>query len=247
MPDEVILRITRYRPEQSPLPFHEDFTVPFRKDMMVLDALNYIKDHMDGSLAFRWSCRMGICGSCGASVEGSPRLTCETFLREIRRPIVRVGPLSYFPVIKDLVIDMDDFMEKLRGVKPWIIRGEQKPLEQGEYTQLPEQVEQYRQQSLCINCMICYAACPVYGLEPEFVGPAALALAYRYNRDTRDHGTRERLTGLIGKGGLWECTYVGECSVVCPKNVDPAGAIQRLKAPGAIQAANVLLPPILRR
>ncbi|MEE8198966.1 MAG: succinate dehydrogenase iron-sulfur subunit [Thermoplasmata archaeon] len=247
MPDEVVLRLTRYRPEQSPLPFHEDFTVPFQKDMMVLDALNYIKDHMDGSLAFRWSCRMGICGSCGATVDGTPRLTCETYLHEVRKPIIRVGPLAHFPVIKDLVIDMDDFMEKLRRVMPWIVRGGQKSLEEGEYRQLPAQVELYRQQSLCINCMICYSGCPVYGMEPEFIGPAALALAYRYNLDTRDHGSRERLAGVIGKDGLWECTYIGECSVVCPKNVDPAGAIQRLKAPGAIQALNVLLPPMLRR
>jgi fumarate reductase iron-sulfur subunit len=247
MADEIVLRVTRYRPDQSPLPFHEDFTVPFQKDMMVLDALNYVKDHMDGSLAFRWSCRMGICGSCGATVEGTPRLTCETFLHEIRKPIIRVGPMSHFPVIKDLVVDMDDFMEKLRRVMPWIVRGDQKPLEEGEHRQLPAQVELYRQQSLCINCMICYAGCPVYGLEPEFIGPAALALAYRYNQDTRDHGSKERLGQLIGQSGLWECTYIGECSVVCPKNVDPAGAIQRLKAPGAIQAMNVLLPPMLRR
>ncbi|MDX1534071.1 MAG: succinate dehydrogenase iron-sulfur subunit [Thermoplasmata archaeon] len=247
MANDVVLRLTRYRPEQSPLPFHQDFTVPYRDDMMVLDALSYIKDELDGSVAFRWSCRMGICGSCAATVEGNPVLTCETFLHEVKRPIIRVEPLAHFPIIKDLVIDMDGFMEKLQQVKPWIIRGSQKPLAEGEYHQLPEQVEQYRQQSLCINCMICYAGCPVYGLEPEFVGPAALALAYRYNADTRDHGSRERLAGVIGKGGLWECTYVGECSVVCPKNVDPAGAIQRLKAPGAIQAANLLLPPMLRR
>ncbi|MFQ5920350.1 MAG: 2Fe-2S iron-sulfur cluster-binding protein, partial [Thermoplasmata archaeon] len=170
MAEEIVLRVTRYRPEQSPLPFHEDFTVPFRRDMMVLDALAYVKDHMDGSLAFRWSCRMGICGSCGADVDGTARLTCATFLHELRGPIVRVGPLNHFPIIKDLVVDMDDFMEKLQLVKPWIIRDDEKPLEQGEYIQLPEQVELFRQQSLCINCMICYAACPVYGLEPEFIG-----------------------------------------------------------------------------
>ncbi|MFQ6013070.1 MAG: succinate dehydrogenase iron-sulfur subunit [Thermoplasmata archaeon] len=247
MADEVVLRVTRYRPEQSLLPFQEDFTVPFRRDMMVLDALSYVKDHMDGSLAFRWSCRMGICGSCGASVEGTPRLTCSTFLHELRRPIVRVGPLSHFPIIKDLVVDMDSFMEKLRLVMPWIVRDDPKPLEQGEYLQLPEQVDLYRQQSLCINCMICYAGCPVYGLDPEFIGPAALALAYRYNMDTRDHGSEERLARVVGRSGVWDCTFVGECSVVCPKDVDPAGAIQRLKAPGAIQVAKSLLPPMLRR
>lgn len=244
MADEITIRVTRYRPDRSPLPYHEDFRIPFRRDMVVLDALNHIKDQLDGSLTYRWSCRMGICGSCGATVEGTPKLTCETFLHEVARDgLVRVDPLANFPVIKDLVIEMDDFLEKLEGVMPWLVRRDETPLEEGEYLQLPEEVDRYRQQSLCINCMICYAACPVYGLEPEFVGPAAIALAYRWSQDSRDQGGEERLDRLVGREGLWECTYVGECSVVCPKNVDPAGAIQRLKAPGAIHVLKGLLKP----
>lgn len=249
MDDEATLRITRYRPEQSPLPFDEDFRVPFRRDMMVLDALNHVKDRVDGSLTFRWSCRMGICGSCGATVNGEPILTCETFLHEVvgRGGVVTVEPLHHFPVIKDLVVDIDGFMEHLQAVQPWLVRRDPRPVGEGEYLQFPVEMEDYHQQSLCINCMVCYAACPVFGLEPDFIGPAALALAYRYNMDSRDQGGTERLRRLEAADGVWECSFVGECSVACPKDVDPAGAIQRLKAPAAMDTlTRMLRPPFLR-
>ena len=109
--------------------------------------------------------------------------------------------------------------------------------------QYPEDVEAYRQQSLCINCMLCYAACPVFGTSPEFVGPAASALALRYIRDTRDEGADQRLARLNTKAGVWECTFVGECSVVCPKNVDPAAAIQTLKVLATMRHMRRLLMP----
>lgn len=237
-----MLRVKRYRPDRSGQPFYQDFTVPYQKDDMVLDLLNRIKDSVDGSLAFRWSCRMGICGSCGAMVNGKPCLTCETFVRSLRRRVVRVEPLAHFPVIKDLVVDIDDFMEKLPEVKPWLIRKESKMLQEGEYLQRPEEVEAYRQHSLCINCMICYSACPVYGLDREFLGPAALALAHRYNEDSRDQGSEERVREVVGKAGVWDCTFVGECSVACPKDVEPALAIQRMKARGAMQVLRALAP-----
>jgi fumarate reductase iron-sulfur subunit len=132
-------------------------------------------------------------------------------------------------VIRDLVVALDDFLEKLRRVKPWLIRETEKPVSEGEYRQTPAQLEAYKQFSMCINCMLCYAACPVYGLAPAFVGPAAIALAYRYNLDSRDEGYRVREPILSDSVGVWECTFVGECSVVCPKGVDPAKAIQQTK------------------
>ena len=196
---------------------------------MVLDALNHIKDHMDGTLSYRWSCRMGVCGSCGMMVNGQPKLTCSAFLRDYAPGEILVEPLVNFPVIRDLVIDMTDFMEKLKKVKPWIIRKTETPPSEGEYRQTPAQLNAYQQFSQCINCMLCYAACPVYGLEPEFLGPAAIALGHRYQEDSRDEGNDERRWILADPEGLWHCTFVGECSVVCPKHVDPAAAIQRSK------------------
>ena len=126
--DTIALKVGRYRPEHAPEPYFDEFDVPRTDDMVVLDALNHIKDHLDGSLAYRWSCRMGVCGSCGMMVNGEPRLTCSTFLRDFDSGPIVVEPLRYFPVIRDLVVDMTDFMEKLKSVKPWII-GEEAPID----------------------------------------------------------------------------------------------------------------------
>ena len=140
---------------------------------------------------------------------------------------------------------MDDFMEKLPTVSPWLIPADDKPIEDGEYLQTPAEVAQYKQFSMCINCMLCYSACPVYGLDSAFTGPAALALAQRYNLDSRDAGTSERAPVVTAHEGIWECTYVGECTEVCPKRVDPAGAIQMLKLSSALDWAMAPLSKIL--
>ncbi|MFQ5951706.1 MAG: succinate dehydrogenase/fumarate reductase iron-sulfur subunit [Candidatus Geothermarchaeales archaeon] len=243
---EVTIRVKRYRPEKGDEPYFQEYRIRVRKDMVVLDALNYIKDHMDGSLTYRWSCRMGVCGSCGMMVDGEPVLTCATFLRSLRSTVT-VEPLRYFPIVKDLVVDSSEFMHKISKVKPWIIRKDEKPPDEGEYPQTPLEVELYKQFSMCINCMICYSACPVYGLDTNFVGPAASALAYRYIQDTRDQGRDERLSTLLGHDGIWECTFIGECSTACPKDVDPALAIQRLKILGAQKTLRALLLPLQRR
>ena len=229
MTEKVVLQVTRYRPEQEAEPTIQEYEVPLTKDWVLLDALNYIKDNLDGSLSYRWSCRMGICGSCGMMVNGEPELTCAAFLSEYAPGPVRIEPLRYFPIIRDLTIDMTDFMGKLKSVKPWIIRKDEKSISEGEYLQNPEELDTYKQFSMCINCMLCYAACPVYGLDQSFTGPAAIALAQRYNMDSRDQGSGERLDVLSDHEGVWGCTFVGECTKVCPKNVDPAGAIQQYK------------------
>lgn len=223
------LEVYRYRPEQHSEPTYDMFTVPLRDEWVILDALNYIKDELDGSLSYRWSCRMGVCGSCGMMANGEPVLTCAAFLKSYAPRSIRVEPLANFPVARDLIISMDDFMEKMNRIQPWIITDEEKPLEEGEYLQTPDQVDEYKQFSMCINCLLCYSACPIYGMEPSFIGPAAIALAQRYNLDSRDHGHETRMDILSTDEGIWQCTFVGECSEVCPKNVDPAGAIQRYK------------------
>lgn len=243
MTETIQLEVTRYSPEHDAAPAFQRFEVPYRKDWVVLDALNYIKDKLDGSLSYRWSCRMGICGSCGMMVNGEPKLTCATFLSDYVLGAVRVEPLRYFPVVRDLVIEMTDFMVKLQKVKPWIIRKEEKSIADGEYLQTPQQLDAYKQFSMCINCMLCYAACPVYGLDPLFTGPAAIALAQRYNIDSRDQGAKERMDILSQHEGIWACTLVGECTEACPKHVDPAGAIQQYKLTAAKDWFKSLLMP----
>jgi len=243
MADRITLQVARYRPEKDSAQAFEEYQVPCPKDWAILDALNYVKDQVDGTLSYRWSCRMGICGSCGMTVNGEPRLTCATFLTDYDPGPVRVEPLSNFPLVRDLVIEIGDFLRKLPRVKPWIIRGEDKPVADGEYLQTPEQLDEYKQYSMCINCMLCYSACPVYGLDPDFIGPAAIALAQRYNLDSRDQGAPDRLDLLIHPDGIWGCTFVGECTRACPKDVDPAGAIQRYKLTAALQSIKALVLP----
>jgi fumarate reductase iron-sulfur subunit len=239
----ITLEVFRYRPDKDKEPTFQSFTVPFRDDWVVLDALNYLKDQTDGSISFRWSCRMGVCGSCGMMVNGTPRLSCAAFLKEYYPGPVRIEPLANFPVERDLVVSLDDFMKKLKAVKPWIIRKEEKPVSEGEYRQSPTELANFKQYSMCINCMLCYAACPVYGLQPDFVGPAALALAHRYNLDSRDEGQELRKEVVFSHEAIWECTFVGECSVVCPKDVDPAGAIQQEKVAGALDLVKSVFMP----
>ncbi len=243
MPDTITVEVARYSPERDTEPRFDSFPVPLRNDWVILDALNYIKDKLDGSLSYRWSCRMGICGSCGMMVNGEPKLTCAAFLADYAPGPIRVEPLRYFPVIRDLVIDMSDFLAKLKKSKPWIVRKEEKPLSEGEHLQTPEQLESYRQFSMCINCLLCYAACPVYGLDPLFSGPAAIALAQRYNMDSRDQGASERTDILSQHDGIWGCTFVGECTRVCPKHVDPAGAIQQYKLTATTEWFKTFLMP----
>jgi fumarate reductase iron-sulfur subunit len=234
MADRITLQVARYRPEEEAKPTFQEYEVPCRKEWVVLDGLNHIKDQVDGTLSFRWSCRMGICGSCGMMVNGEPKLTCATFLSDYAPGPLRVEPLTNFPVIRDLIVEIGDFMRKLAEVKPWLIRTLEQPLSEGEYKQTPEELDAYKQFSMCINCMLCYSACPVYGLDSKFIGPAAIALAQRYNLDSRDQGAAERTDILSQHEGIWGCTFVGECTKACPKHVDPAASIQRYKLEAAL-------------
>jgi fumarate reductase iron-sulfur subunit len=243
MTDRITLQVARYRPEQEAAPTFQEYEVPLHEDWVVLDGLNHVKDHLDGTLSYRWSCRMGICGSCGMTVNGEPKLTCATFLTDYAPGPIRVEALRHFPVIRDLVVGIGDFMRKLELVKPWLIRKDEKPLSEGEYRQTPEELEEYRQFSMCINCMLCYSACPVYALDPGFIGPAAIALAQRYNLDSRDQGAAERREILSEHEGIWGCTFVGDCTRVCPKHVDPAGAIQRYKLTAALEELKAFFLP----
>jgi fumarate reductase iron-sulfur subunit len=233
MSDTITLQVARYQPGIDEAPRIQEYEVPLRADWAVLDGLNYIKDQIDGTLSFRWSCRMGICGSCGMMVNGDPTLTCGAFLIDYAPGPVRIEPLVNFPVIRDLIVDIEDFMRKLPTVKPWLVREDEPLFADVEYLQTPAEMDAYKQYSMCINCMLCYAACPVYALEPEFIGPAAIALAQRYNLDSRDQGAHQRRNLLATDEGVWACTFVGECTAACPKGVDPAGAIQRYKLTAA--------------
>ena len=167
-------------------------------------------------------------------VNGEPSLTCKTFVRDLPDQ-VRIEPLANMPIERDLVVVLDDPMEKMHRANPWIIRQDDPPPPDQEYVQSRAALYKFKQYTMCVNCMCCYAACPQYGLDQSFIGPAALALAHRYNRDSRDQGKSERLDILADYHGVWDCSFVGACSEVCPKSVDPAAAIQQMKVDGAIE------------
>ncbi len=238
--------VARYRPETDSEPHFQDFEVPYIHETSLLEALNYIKDNLEPELSFRWSCRMAVCGSCAMMVNGVPKLACKTFLRDYDpNKVMKIEPLANFPIERDLVVDISDFIEKLERIKPYIIPAEKdknKPLTEG-YLQTPQQMEMYRQFAQCINCGICYAACPQYKLNKDFIGPAALTLLYRYNIDSRDAGARERMKIMSQDEGVWSCTFVGYCSQVCPKHVDPAQAIQLGKKASAIDYVIKMFKP----
>jgi fumarate reductase iron-sulfur subunit len=227
------IEVLRYRPEQDERPVWQGFDVPYTDDMSVLQGIQYIKDELDGSLSFRWSCRMAICGSCGMMIEGRPKLSCRTFLRDYAGKTLHVEPLAHFPIERDLVVGLEDFIDKLESIKPYLVPNEKRALSEGEYLQTPAQRGQYEQFSLCINCTLCYAACPQYGMNSEFMGPGVLALLHRYNADSRDGAAAERMEIVGAQEGVWNCTAVAYCSEVCPEGVDPAKAVNLNKVNAA--------------
>ncbi|WP_108652226.1 succinate dehydrogenase/fumarate reductase iron-sulfur subunit [Dongshaea marina] len=243
MAEMIEIEILRYRPEEDQEPWWQSYQVPYSKELSVLGALGYIKDNLDSTISYRWSCRMAICGSCGMMVNNIPKLSCKTFLRDYYPNKIRLEPLANFPIERDLIVDMSDFVAKLEKIKPYIEPKEPRTLEQGEYIQTPKELAQYKQFSMCINCGLCYAACPQYALNPKFTGPAALALLQRYNLDNRDNGNKDRMKVLNEDEGVWGCTFVGYCSEVCPKGVDPAAAIQLGKVASSKDYMIAMLKP----
>jgi len=224
----VELEVLRFNPETDAEPRFQRYSVPCMNEWVVLDALNHVKEAIDPTLSYRWSCHMAVCGSCGMMINGEPKLACKAFLREYEG-VIRVEPLANFPIQRDLVTVIDDFVTKLKRVKPYLIPKQDQPVEAGEFKQSPAELKRYKQYTLCINCMLCYAACPEYGLVPKFIGPAAISLAHRYNEDSRDGGREQRQQEIASNEGVWECSFVGACSEVCPEHVDPAGALQQVK------------------
>jgi fumarate reductase iron-sulfur subunit len=242
-PESVDLEILRYRPGRDAQPAWQRYTVPYAPEMSVLQALQHIKDEMDGTLSFRWSCRMAICGSCGMMIGGKPALACKTFVRHLLPGPVRVEALAHFPIERDLVVDARDFIRKLESIHPYLVPKAPRALEEGEYLQTPRELEAFEQFSSCINCMLCYAACPQYGLDDAFTGPGVLALLHRYNADSRDGGRARRMEILNAEEGVWSCTAVGYCSEVCPKHVDPANAVNQNKVNSALDYVLRFLSP----
>ncbi len=248
---EYKLKIRRYQPESGAGPYWEEFDVELEESLSVLDGILQAKDREDGSLAVRCSCRAAICGSCGCKINGQSTLACKTQLGEAHaaanrrnggtvsdegtpangdgpQPIV-VEPMGNMPVVKDLVVDMEStHWTKIRRVTPWLLPAGEPP--EREYVVPPESMIDITQSMACIQCGACVSSCLSMEADPDFVGPAALAKAYRFVGDPRDAETRERLYDLAqDPHGIYDCTHCFSCIDACPKGVAPMDQIMRLR------------------
>ena len=228
----VLLRVHRHNPAvPGDVPRVVEYRVPLTKGLTVLDALLQVKEQQEPGLAFRYSCRMGICGSCGMLINGQPRLACELQIDSLGTDAIEIGPLPGYPLIRDAATDFREFFRRHAEVKPYLVRpenGGDAPVEK-EFLQSEAEKLAYYQFSMCIMCGLCNAACPIALLDREFLGPQALAQAYRFTADSRDRGWRERVDVVDSPRGCWRCELAGSCSVVCPKGVDPSLGVQLLK------------------
>lgn len=230
-PAEVTFRVLRFDPTGDPAPRWEQCRLPYTPGMTVLDGLKKIKETVAPGLAWRSSCRMGVCGSCGMLVNGRARLACNTQVTELGADVVTVAPLPNFDTIRDLVPDLAPMFRAHQALMPYVVREDHDEMTEptGEFFQSAHELEQYLQFSYCIRCGCCMAACPTYATDSRYSGPMPLTQAHRYNADTRDAGFAARREALAGEAGPWRCHFAGECSRVCPKGVDPARAIQLMK------------------
>jgi len=226
----ITLRIARFNPQKDSDTSFMEFKVPVEKWTTVLEAILDVKKHFDHSVAVRYSCRQATCGSCGMVINGKPRLACFTKISELNSDIVTVEPMHNFPIIRDLAVRFDKLFNSHHKVKPYLIRDDTDvSSDTKEILQSPEELEQFIQFSNCIKCGLCNSACPTMATDSSFVGPQALAQAYRYVADSRDKGKDNRLKIIDESHGIWRCHFAGSCSQVCPKGVDPAMGIQLLR------------------
>ena len=230
-PREITFRVRRYNPDTDIVPHWDEYRLHVHDGMTVLEALHQLKATQEPTLAYRSSCRMGVCGSCGMFVNDLPMLACQTQVLHLNTDIVTVAPLPNYPNVKDLAPNLEPLIEKHAAIKPFIIHTNSQEIDEptGEFIQTPDERESISQFTHCIKCGLCLAACPTVATDPLFLGPQALAQAYRYSADNRDCGLKERLVAIDVFHGPYQCHMAGACSQACPKGVDPAFAIQLLK------------------
>jgi succinate dehydrogenase / fumarate reductase iron-sulfur subunit len=228
---DVALKIWRFNSETGERELR-DYEVEAPEWACLLDVLDIVKDQVDGTLSFRKSCRMMICGSCGMRMDGRAVLAC----KEPMLPIVEAGhvpvisAMGNLPLVKDLVVDMGPFWQKMRAMKPWLQPGYTETPEGKEFHVSQHDAEVIHKEALCINCGCCVSECNSMESDPEFLGPAALAKGMRFVGDARDQSTIERLEEYNSEHGIWDCTRCYFCTERCPKGVDPRDAIAKLGA-----------------
>jgi succinate dehydrogenase / fumarate reductase iron-sulfur subunit len=229
-PIEVALKVWRYNSRTGERELQR-FENEAPGEAPLLDCLDILKDRHDGSRAYRKSCRMMICGSCGMRLDGGAVLACKTRIADVTQGghVPVVSAMGNLPIIRDLVVDMGPFWEKLRSVRPWLHTGYDEPPER-ENVIPQERMSVVHKEALCIQCGCCVSECNSMESDPEFTGPAALAKAWRFVGDPRERDQVQRLSELNGEHGIWDCTRCYFCNERCPKGVDPRDAIAKLGA-----------------
>ncbi len=228
------IRLRRFDPESGEAPYWDEHTVELEPHRSVLEAILQARDRFDGSIGIRCSCRQAICGSCGVRVNGEPSLACHTHLDAARSGssadgVIEIEPMGNMPVLKDLIVDMDEVhWKKIRRVTPWLLP--KQPVPEREYLVPRESMVDVTQTMACIQCGACVSDCLAMEVDPGFIGPAALAKAYRFVGDPRDDEHFERLNDLAqDPQGIFDCTHCFKCVDACPKGVNPMGQIMRLR------------------
>ncbi len=216
----VTFEIKRFNPEKDNEPYFQSYELDMEPKERVLDALLKIKSRLDDSLVFRKSCAHGVCGSDAVRINGKDRLACKTLIKDVVKDdnrAVRVEPLRHFTVQRDLMVDQSGFFERYKAVKPYLINDE-KP-EEKERIQTVEDRKKFDDATNCILCSACMSACPVIDDNPEFIGPAIIVQAARFNDDSRDRGFEARLEVLDARNGVWPCDNKFECTKACPRGI----------------------------
>jgi succinate dehydrogenase iron-sulfur subunit len=228
---QVGLKVWRYNSRSGERELQE-FEIDAPEEATLLDCLDIVKDRHDGTLAYRKSCRMMICGSCGMRMDGAAVLACKMRMYEIAQSghVPVISAMGNLPIVKDLVVDMDPFWEKFKSVDPYLQPGYEAPLDGKEHLISQGRMNVIHKEALCINCGCCVSECNSMESDPEFTGPQALAKAMRFVGDPRDGHKIERLEKLNGEHGIWDCTRCYMCNERCPKGVDPRDAIAKLGA-----------------
>jgi len=234
--EDISFKVNRYDPDSDKGSYYQDFSLEVEvsdlEELTLLDCLIRLKEEQDGSLTFRHSCGHGSCGSCAMLINGNNRLACETHVIELigtARPDIEVSPLPGFPMVKDLVVDMGTLFAHDKEVKPYLIDREDSDNSE-ETLQTPDQLERIREARDCIMCGACTSACPTYWDNKKYLGPAAFVRAFRWQKDSREKDTAERMDILDDKsGGVWGCNKVFNCNEACPKEIDTVGIIEKLK------------------
>jgi succinate dehydrogenase / fumarate reductase iron-sulfur subunit len=232
-PEQFTLKMRRYDPESGDAPYWDEHTIELEPHRSVLEGILQARDRFDGSIGIRCSCRQAICGSCGIRVNGEPALACHTHLDAARRGgregVIEIEPMGNMPVIKDLIVDMDAVhWKKIQRVTPWLLA--KQPVPEREYIVSKESMVDVTQTMGCIQCGACVSDCLAMEVDPGFIGPAALAKAYRFVGDPRDDQQFERLNDLAqDPQGIFDCTHCFKCVEACPKDVNPMGQIMRLR------------------